>query len=390
MALRFRRSIKLAPGIRVNLGLRGVSVSIGPRGSTVTFSPSGTYANVGIPGTGVSYRKKISSSQRDLAQSTIPVIARLDDNEQLRFLAEDESPLDPDIAASFRRQHRDALTAMLQERADEINAAVERLERTHLDTPDPTTHVPLQPSEFEEPPPEPIDPLVIGLANRLIPGRAGALRAEHSQAQEHYQSELVTWRKRKAAHEAEEAKWVQYFEGRRKTNIDVMATILEHQLQRISWPHETTVSFNIADQGRHILIDADLPEVEDMPNKTATTSPSRWCVNVKTMSKARVRMLYATHVHAIGFRLVGEVFVHLPSSNRVTISGYSQRTESATGYEVNHYLFSARVERLLWNRLNFSRLDKIDPVKTFEAFELRRNMTKTGIFRPITPLAMGE
>ena len=54
--LRFRRSIKIPPGIRLNLGKRSTSVSIGGRGAHVTLRPGHTArSTIGIPGSGVSY-----------------------------------------------------------------------------------------------------------------------------------------------------------------------------------------------------------------------------------------------------------------------------------------------------------------------------------------------
>lgn len=55
MGIRFRKSIKLAPGLRLNLGKNGASVSAGPRGATMNFSSKGVRSTVGIPGTGLSY-----------------------------------------------------------------------------------------------------------------------------------------------------------------------------------------------------------------------------------------------------------------------------------------------------------------------------------------------
>lgn len=55
MGFRFRQSIRLAPGLRINLGKKGASLSIGGRGATVNIGKSGTRTTVGIPGTGISY-----------------------------------------------------------------------------------------------------------------------------------------------------------------------------------------------------------------------------------------------------------------------------------------------------------------------------------------------
>jgi hypothetical protein len=41
MGLFFRKSIRLAPGIRLNLSKRGAGVSAGPRGAKVGVGPSG-------------------------------------------------------------------------------------------------------------------------------------------------------------------------------------------------------------------------------------------------------------------------------------------------------------------------------------------------------------
>jgi hypothetical protein len=55
MGFRFRKSVRLMPGVRVNLGARGASLSVGRRGATMTISKRGVRQSVGIPGTGMSY-----------------------------------------------------------------------------------------------------------------------------------------------------------------------------------------------------------------------------------------------------------------------------------------------------------------------------------------------
>ncbi len=60
MAFRFRKTIKLFPGVKINLSKSGISTSIGVPGATVNIGKQGTRATVGLPGTGVSYSKKLS------------------------------------------------------------------------------------------------------------------------------------------------------------------------------------------------------------------------------------------------------------------------------------------------------------------------------------------
>jgi len=55
MGFRFRRSIKILPGIRLNLSRSGVSASVGVRGAHVTVGHGKVRETVGLPGTGISY-----------------------------------------------------------------------------------------------------------------------------------------------------------------------------------------------------------------------------------------------------------------------------------------------------------------------------------------------
>jgi len=69
MGFRFRRSIKLFPGLRLNIGKRGVSTSIGVRGAHVTFGRTGTRTTAGLPGSGMSYTHL---EKRHLRRAPVP------------------------------------------------------------------------------------------------------------------------------------------------------------------------------------------------------------------------------------------------------------------------------------------------------------------------------
>ena len=61
MGLRFRKSITLCKGVKLNLGAKSASISVGGKGFHQSFSTTGrTTSSVGIPGTGVSYQKSFS------------------------------------------------------------------------------------------------------------------------------------------------------------------------------------------------------------------------------------------------------------------------------------------------------------------------------------------
>jgi hypothetical protein len=66
---RFRRSIKIAPGIRWNFGKKSTSLSIGGRGANYTVGTSGSRTTIGIPGTGLSYTEIHKNHSRVAARN---------------------------------------------------------------------------------------------------------------------------------------------------------------------------------------------------------------------------------------------------------------------------------------------------------------------------------
>ena len=77
--MRFRKSIRIMKGVRVNFSKSGISLSTGVKGASVNVGPSGTFLSTGIPGTGIYDRKRIggpisiSSSNSNLHTSTTEI-----------------------------------------------------------------------------------------------------------------------------------------------------------------------------------------------------------------------------------------------------------------------------------------------------------------------------
>ncbi len=64
MGLRFRKSFRIMPGVRINISKGGLSTSFGVPGATVNLGRQGIRGTVGIPGTGLSYSAKIGAKPR--------------------------------------------------------------------------------------------------------------------------------------------------------------------------------------------------------------------------------------------------------------------------------------------------------------------------------------
>ncbi|EMF5518819.1 DUF4236 domain-containing protein [Acinetobacter baumannii] len=92
MGFNFRKSLKIAPGIRLNLGKKGVSsVSVGTKGARVSIGKKGTRTTVGIPGTGLSHTTFNSHKSRQPQSLNIDKVQNyvdmaVDQNRKVSFL----------------------------------------------------------------------------------------------------------------------------------------------------------------------------------------------------------------------------------------------------------------------------------------------------------------
>ena len=69
MGFNLRKSIKIAPGVKLNIGKKGInSLSVGKNGAKVNIGKKGTKTTVGVPGSGLSYSK--FSNYRDSSQTS--------------------------------------------------------------------------------------------------------------------------------------------------------------------------------------------------------------------------------------------------------------------------------------------------------------------------------
>jgi L,D-peptidoglycan transpeptidase YkuD (ErfK/YbiS/YcfS/YnhG family) len=73
MSLRFRKRIKIFPGVWFNLSKSGISTSIGGKGLTVNLKDGKTKTTVGIPGSGLSYSETSSGKPEKHTSASRPI-----------------------------------------------------------------------------------------------------------------------------------------------------------------------------------------------------------------------------------------------------------------------------------------------------------------------------
>ena len=443
MAFRFRNTIRLAPGIRLNLGKRGISLSAGVRGASVTLGKNGLWGNVGAPGTGMSYRTRLSGSpshqrlaQREqqrqsdraasLASELTAFKAILDEKGQVTLVDQEGQTLSASLRRMVWSDYADRMTTWLQSEMDTINGDTELLLDIHQDIVPPGNAIPDYESEaFDQPAPlkperqrrpsRPVKPeLEISFWDRLIPGRQQRLIQAQAQDLQQWESELEAWKHHclqidKAyeqrlqqyerqvaewnrawdAHQHEQTQLAQVFTERLTTDESLVVEILTAELNDLDWPRETLVDFDIDLASQSVYLDVDLPEIEDIPARSAEFGARNRRLLIKDKSDRQRREEYARHIHGIILRLACVVLGLLPGIERVVISGYSQCQDSATGHINDDYLLSVAIDKRRFAELNFEQLEQVDPIAALERFDLRREMTKTGIFQSVAPVEPG-
>ncbi len=434
MVLRFRRSVKIAPGIRLNMSKSGPSLSVGGRGATANFSKRGTRTTVGIPGTGLSYTSSSRSStstsrrrlereekQRQRADALARVKVSIDDNGVLTCLDGDGRPLKGRELSMMWEQQGAAIRTLLISAVDQINGDIDLLGNIHLDAPYPSQTRLLAIEEFPETepqkpspskkPPEPTLhlPDEPGFVSRLFGGSArherkvSQLRHEHAQTTDAWlarcamidaddagsiacwKAEHTEWVKRRDAfaHRSEAAD--AEHRARLAVDADYSADSLTEAVQSLEWPRETLISFQLDLPGKNVWLDVDLPEIEDLPQRVATMSASGKKLNVKAKPQKSLRMEYSRHIHGIAFRIAATVAAVLPWAGTIHLSGFSQRLNKATGMINDDYLFSVAFTRVGLERINFDSLEAVDPIEAMTAFDHRRKLSATGVFKAIQP-----
>ncbi|MCR6653688.1 MAG: DUF4236 domain-containing protein [Cellvibrionaceae bacterium] len=435
MGFRFRKSIKIMPGVRVNMGLRGGSVTLGGRGASVNIGKRGINARYSIPGTGISYSERIyrQSTRRvsappALRESTsVEITIKLNEETgQIEFSGSSAQYSGKKLAKIAWEQKSREIAELLQEYIEKLQDETALLTEIYLESPNPTSwgKTVYESKRFAEAAPQKPEPAIspeqpvlvlrpLKWYHKLIPGgierlekRNKTIQKTFKEAHENWEQirrdsakkyrkevdqylvDLKIWAGLKDEHDKKEAILKVDFDKSIRGNPGVMLQYLENQIADAEWPRETLVSFDFGNDLAQVYVDIDLPEIENVPTKTASLSANGRRLLVKEKTKKQAKEEYSLHVHGILMRVSGIVFKALPGVNVVIASGYTQRVNKATGHINDDYILSAKILRTDYARLNFSNLKNVNPVDFISQGEHRRKLLQSGEFKTIEPFEM--
>ncbi len=417
MSIRFRKSFKVVPGIRLNIGKKGISS-----------------VSVGIPGTGLSMSQgfgssaksnQISVEERKLIREQVKeekealrlekiskISLGLNDDGSIFILdRDDELVLKKDLKLVWDNWELE-IQNWVSEEILEINGEVELLENIYQDIPKVDSLFKYKAKEYtKEKPEKPIvksEPKKDYLANlgffaKFFNSKKEAHVRKISKINRNYTKKLESWELDKTKsfkqylqrssqweldkeqYDLTEASYEKNFYNLVRADTSFMEKMLSDLFNTLIWPRETLISYQVEIPNTTVWIDIDLPEIEDLPQKIASVSASGKKVNIKNKSQRQLREEYAKHIHGIVFRLVNHIFHVLPDARNIFISGYSQRLDTSIAKIKDDYLLSYKIDKETFNKINFKNLEALDPIRALDQFEHIKKMSKTYLFKEIEP-----
>ena len=150
MGFNFRKSFKILPGLKLNIGKKSTGISIGGKAGGISInSKSGARARISAPGTGLSYTTKIGKTKKAKSKPNIEKLQAFkqnlrifDDSVKLLMTTKDPETFfcryDDALQAAYSMAditdepliHQETpqavINAMVMQKADVVNAFLER------------------------------------------------------------------------------------------------------------------------------------------------------------------------------------------------------------------------------------------------------------------------
>ena len=443
MGMRFRKSIKIMPGVKINFSKSGMSTTIGPRGASINIGKNGTYLNTGIPGTGLYARERIGGgTQTKTRQSSSgskgydpeflrryeeysPISIKINSSGKIQIVDKngdeitDEFFLKKMKATSDFKAQKEQLVSQWREKSEEeyqkAQGALAELVNIHKYSFD--VH-PLEYYEQElasvkqqtyqmrsfdqkEPTKHEIETSLTAYAELHVTSKAfwrvKKLKEEYvrDNLEPQYQKQHSEWetkkrefeQKQQAEADRQNAYYAQEYEKtcaalREKIggSEDYVKEHLEAWLSNSTLPVAVNVDYEYEADTGNMYIDLSLPAEAAIPQQEIVRLANGG-VKEKAKSRQHIQSEYASMIFGLGICIASGVFDISPAIKRVLVSGFAVR-RNKDGDEVNECLYSVKYER---NGFENILLRQQNPIEFISRFENRYKATQTWVFKAVTP-----
>ncbi len=418
--MRFRKSVTLMKGVKLNASKSGVSFTVGGKGISLNLGKKGVFLNTSLPGTGLYDRKRIDTlitkklgigKKKAAAKETNIPDFTLSLNEHGEVVIEDASGRAITNDATLRtirqtEEYKQTYAELMDAYLKQINAATEAFTHIYKLSADVsatgahragTVSAP-QPAVFEEARPtrESILPALEDEADKeaeRFPFYARKLKKRQyvqQQMEVFYARALDAWEARKAAFEAENATLSFTLPAGATEKQALTPDFIEQQitswLATLELPVDFSLQYDYDENSGVLWVDLDLPEMEQLPAEKAVELKSGQ-VKAKEKSQKELRQDYITCVFGLAVFFASYLFCLSPHIGQQVISGYTQRRNDRSGETENHYIYSIIFDR---DAFENGRHKKSEPFAFCQGFRNRINLLATSELKTIEPYTPGD
>ena len=422
--MRYRKSIKICNGVRLNFSKSGVSTTIGGKGCSVNIGKNGAYLNTGIPGTGFydrtrldspsNNKRKNNSTTVEYPQGDISVFYETDGT--LSFYDCNNNPItNPTIIKKIKsgEDYKQKLEEFGRIRMENYEQEINKFTKIKELSPSvkPTNFYELslhnlKPETYIEKPyaiPAPtmqsvIEHLTIEAQQEIKTVKFWTKNKLINQyiekrKEEIYSQRINQWNSEKEKFENQEKeiasvinkqniskyeKQKEFLENLLNNNPKIIEIKINEWLKNITFSFDFNFQYNIEDS--KISIDLDLPEIENML-LTKAQKMANGTVKLKDKSKKELYEDYYQCVLGLAIYITTNIFNLAYGIQTIIISGYTQRRDKK-GNICNDYIYSIKFNR---NTLANINLNSFTSEEIILKFENRLNVTTSKTFKNIVP-----
>lgn len=334
--MRFRKRIQICKGVKLNLSKSGVSATVGGKGLSLNLGKGGLFLNTSLPGTGLYDRKKLIGADK------MPFNKKKGEKQSAKKPASREQEIAlPSFALEM--EENGEVSVVNAETGREITAAstLKKIKAT---------------DEYKE---------------------------EYGEMMEQLRTSI----------EEENLRFVEiarltpdlktdWQDDPKYTLPSFMEDKLDAWLSELDLPVEFNLDYEYSEENQCMMVDLDLPEIEDLPD-TKAVEMADGSVKERQKSLKDLRADYVRCVFGMAVFFAGNILNISPYIEKVCVSAYTQR-RNRKGDLADQYIYS-----VLFRREGFARIDyeKIDPVEFCMEFKNRCNIAATGEMKEIEPYA---
>ncbi|MCI6373882.1 MAG: DUF4236 domain-containing protein [Clostridiales bacterium] len=156
-------------------------------------------------------------------------------------------------------------------------------------------------------------------------------------------------------------------------------------LGEVQAPIEFAVQTEAVPGRRLMMVDLDLPEIENMPaDRLAQLADGT--LKIKKKTQKELREDYKTCVFGLGQFVAGSVMALVPAAQKVAVSAYTTRRSDKTGEAEDVFIYSVVYEREKMAAV----CAQDDPCAACDGLRSRYILLASGLLKPITPYEAEE